>query len=88
MKDDKELQSDVLDELQWEPSVDAAEIGVMARDGVVTLTGCVPTYAEKVAAERVAKRIHGVKAVANDAFFQVRADRRRNQKTDDEKSGD
>ncbi|APW60546.1 BON domain-containing protein [Paludisphaera borealis] len=66
MKDDKELQRDVLDELQWEPSVDAAEIGVTARDGVVTFTGCVPTYAEKVAAERVAKRIHGVKAVAND----------------------
>jgi len=66
MKDDKVLQSDVLDELQWEPSVDAAEIGVTARDGIVTLTGGVPTYAEKVTAERVAQRIHGVMAVAND----------------------
>jgi osmotically-inducible protein OsmY len=66
MKDDKELQRDVLDELQWEPSVDAAEIGVAARGAVVTLTGSVPTYTEKVAAERVAKLVHGVKAVAND----------------------
>ncbi|ODU02018.1 MAG: ornithine aminotransferase [Planctomycetes bacterium SCN 63-9] len=63
---DKELQHEVLDELEWEPSVEAAEIGVAARDGVVTLTGSVPTYNEKVTAERVAKRIHGVKAVAND----------------------
>ncbi|MHC5544392.1 BON domain-containing protein, partial [Singulisphaera rosea] len=66
MKDDKTLQSDVLDELQWEPSVDAAEIGVTAREGVATLTGFVLTYNEKVTAERVAKRVHGVKAVAND----------------------
>ena len=72
MKDDKELQRDVLDELQWEPSVDAAEIGVTARDGVVTLTGGVSTYSEKVTAERVTKRIHGVKAVANDTEVRPR----------------
>lgn len=66
MESNKELQSDVLDELQWEPSVDAAQIGVTAHDGVVTLTGGVATYSEKVSAERVAKRVHGVKAVAND----------------------
>lgn len=66
MKDDRELQRDVLEELQWEPSVEAAEIGVTARDGVVTLTGGVPTYSEKVVAERVAKRVYGVKGVAND----------------------
>ncbi len=66
MRNDKELQSDVLDELQWEPSVDAAEIGVTVRDGVVTLNGSVPTYSEKLSAERVTKRIHGVLAVAND----------------------
>ncbi len=68
--DDKVLQSDVLDELQWEPSVDAAEIGLTARGGVVTLTGTMPTYSERVTAERVAKRVHGVKALAND--FEVR----------------
>ncbi len=66
MKDEKGLQRDVLDELQWEPSVDAAEIGVTVHNGVVTLTGRVPSYSEKVTAERVAKRVHGVKAVAND----------------------
>jgi len=66
MKDDKELQRDVLDELQWEPSIEAAEIGVTTRDGVVTLTGFVPTYSEKVSAERVVKRVHGVKGIAND----------------------
>lgn len=66
MRDDKELQADVLDELGWEPSVDAAAIGVTARDGVVTLTGAVPSFAEKVAAGRVAERVLGVRAVAND----------------------
>ena len=67
MKDDKQLQRDVLDKLDWEPSIiDAAEIGVTVRDGIVTLTGQVPSYTEEVTAERVAKRVHGVKAVAND----------------------
>jgi osmotically-inducible protein OsmY len=63
---DNELQRDVLDELKWEPSVDAAHIGVAVKDGVVTLSGHVPSYAEKYAAERAAKRVHGVKAVANE----------------------
>lgn len=66
MKTDMQLQRDVFDELQWEPSIDAAEIGVSARAGVVTLTGVVTNYGEKLAAERVVKRIRGVKAVAND----------------------
>jgi osmotically-inducible protein OsmY len=66
MKTDSELQRDVLDELKWEPSVDAAHIGVSVKDGVVTLSGHVPSYAELYAAERAAKRVHGVKAVANE----------------------
>lgn len=66
MKTDEQIQRDVLDELQWEPSVDAAEIGVTCGSGVVTLAGRVSTYIEKVTAERVAKRVLGVKAVAND----------------------
>ena len=66
MKKDTELRRDVLDELEWEPSIDAAEIGVAAHDGVVTLTGTVKSYSEKLAAERAAKRVQGVKAVAND----------------------
>jgi osmotically-inducible protein OsmY len=66
MKDEKRLQRDVLDELQWEPSIDAAEIGISVRGEVVTLTGSVPTYVEKMAAERVTKRVQGVQAVANE----------------------
>jgi len=63
---DSELQLDVLNELKWEPSVDAAHIGVSVKDGVVTLSGHVSSYAEKYAAERAAKRVHGVQAVANE----------------------
>jgi osmotically-inducible protein OsmY len=66
MKTDVHLQRDVMDELDWEPSVEAAHIGVTVNDGVVTLTGHVPVYAEKHAAEIVAKRVHGVRAVANE----------------------
>ena len=66
MMTDSELQRDVLDELRWEPSVDAAHIGVSVKDGVVTLSGHVPSYAERYAAERAAKRVHGVTAVANE----------------------
>lgn len=66
MKSDEHLQRDVLDELKWEPSLDAAQIGVTARAGVVTLTGHVPIYAKKHTAEEVTKRVHGVRAVANE----------------------
>lgn len=61
---DKTLQQAVIDELDWEPSIDSAHIGVTANNGVVTLTGHVPTFAEKWAAERAAERVTGVKAVA------------------------
>jgi osmotically-inducible protein OsmY len=61
-----ELQRHVLDALDWEPGVDAAEIGVSVDDGVVTLRGDVGTYTEKHIAERVALSVYGVKAVAND----------------------
>ena len=63
---DTDLQRDVLDELKWEPAVNAAHIGVSVKDGIVTLSGHVPSYAEKYAAERAAKRVNGVKAVANE----------------------
>jgi len=66
MKKDTDLRRDVLDELEWEPSVDATDIGVTARDGVVTLTGSVGSYTEKLTAERDTKRVQGVKAIAND----------------------
>lgn len=66
MKTDIALQQDVLDELKWEPCVNAAHIGVSAKNGVVTLSGHVPSYAEKYAAERAAKRVYAVKAVADE----------------------
>ena len=63
---DKQLQQHVLDALDFEPSIDAADIGVSVTNGVVTLRGDIRTYSEKAAAERVALGVYGVKAVAND----------------------
>jgi osmotically-inducible protein OsmY len=64
MKTDAQLQQDVLDELGWEPSIDAAQIDVEVKDGIVTLAGQVSSYAEKWDAERAAQRVHGVRALA------------------------
>jgi osmotically-inducible protein OsmY len=66
MSDDKRLKQDVLDELLWEPSVNAAHIGVTAKDGIVTLTGHVESFIEKSAAEKAARRVKAVKAVAEE----------------------
>lgn len=63
---DQDIQSDVLDELAWEPRVRPSEIGVTVTEGVVTLTGWVDSYAKKYAAERAAHRVARVRAVAND----------------------
>jgi osmotically-inducible protein OsmY len=66
MKTDAELQQHVMDELKWEPTIQAAEIGVAVKDGVVTLSGSVDSYAKKWAADRAAKRVFGVKAVMEE----------------------
>src|SRR3978361_1792441 len=66
VRTDAQLQSDVLAELKWEPRVLPNEIGVVVKDGVVTLTGWVDSYTKKWAAEEAAHRVRGVKAVAND----------------------
>ena len=63
MKTDPQLQQDVITELKWQPSVNAADIGVEVHQGVVTLSGHVANYAEKVAAEHATQRIAGVKAL-------------------------
>lgn len=63
MKTDREIQREVMAELNFDPSVRAEQIGVAVKDQVVTLTGGVPTYAEKSAAENAAFRVAGVKAV-------------------------
>ena len=63
MKTDRQLQQDVMDELQWEPAVEASAVGVEAKDGVVTLAGHVASFSEKWAAESAAQRVAGVKGV-------------------------
>ena len=63
---DKQLRQDVLDELEFEPSVDATNIGVTVDKGIVTLTGHVPTFWQKTAAERTVWRVKGVKAIAQE----------------------
>ena len=70
MKTDGQLQHDVMDELEWDPSVDHADIGVAVNDGVVTLSGYVSNYLEKMAAEKATRRVSGVKAIAEE--IQVR----------------
>jgi osmotically-inducible protein OsmY len=66
MKTDSEIQKDVMEQLKWEPFLNASEIGVAVKNGVVTLTGLVDTYSKKVYAERAAKKVAGVKAIAED----------------------
>jgi osmotically-inducible protein OsmY len=66
MKTAEDLRQDVIDEITWERSLDTPGIGVAVHDDAVTLTGHVRSYAEKRAAEKAAKRVHGVIAVAND----------------------
>ncbi len=63
MKNNAELQTDVQNAIKWEPLLKAAEIGVTAKDGVVSLTGVVDSYAKKMEAENAAKRVIGVKAL-------------------------
>jgi osmotically-inducible protein OsmY len=66
MKTNVDLQQDVIDELQYEPSVEAAGIGVTAKDGIITLTGTVQSYAEKWSATQATERVSGVKAVVDE----------------------
>src|SRR3989475_4772848 len=65
-RSDEEIQRDVLAELKWDPRLQPNEIGVIVKDGIVTLTGSVDSYLKKWAAEEAAHRVRGVKAVAND----------------------
>lgn len=77
MSEDRELQEAVMAELGWEPSVEAAHIGVTANAGVVTLTGHVRSFPQKVVAERAAARVKGVRAVAEDIEVKLPYDIRR-----------
>jgi osmotically-inducible protein OsmY len=77
MSDDHHLQQAVLAELNWEPSVNAAHIGVVANAGIVTLTGYVESFAEKYDAEVAVRRVKGVKAVAMDVEVKLPFDVKR-----------
>lgn len=74
---DRHLQEHVQRALDWDPSIDAAAIGVSVEDGVVTLRGEVPSYVERCDAERVALGVFGVKAVANDLTIALKGPHRR-----------
>jgi osmotically-inducible protein OsmY len=66
MRSDIDIKRDVEAELRWNPDIDATDIAVAVKDGVVTLSGFVRSYAQKFEAEQTAKRVNGVRAVAND----------------------
>lgn len=74
MKTDKQLQTDVMDELKWDPILDAAEIGVAVKNGIVTLSGEVSTYAKKLAAENAAHRVKDVKGIAQEITVKLLLD--------------
>ena len=76
MKTNKELQDDVINELRWEPRVDASAIGVSAKAGSVTLTGHASSYTQKLDAVRAAERVNGVTAVADELEVHLSGDPR------------
>jgi osmotically-inducible protein OsmY len=65
MKDDYQIKQDVLDELDWDPEIEASRVGVEVTDGAVTLVGAVETYRQKQAAREAAKRVAGVRALVD-----------------------
>lgn len=77
MKSDRELKQDVTDELQWEPGVPSAHIGIEVEDGIVTLTGHVDNYTQKCAAEQAALRVLGVQGVVLKIEVELPYERRR-----------
>jgi osmotically-inducible protein OsmY len=80
-RSDQEIQQDVLEEFRWEARLKPNEIGVIVKDGIVTLTGWVDSYGKKWAAEEAALRVRGVKAVANDIEVRLPGS---SERTDDE----
>jgi len=72
---DISMKDAVMRQLEWDPEVDSTAVGVTAKDGAVTLTGYIGTYKGKLAAERAAKRVRGVRAVANDIEVRLMLER-------------
>jgi len=78
MKTDTQLQQDVNAELKWEPAIIATDIGVEVKDGIVTLVGHVGSYSEKLAAERAAQRVAGVRGLAIEMDVKLASSSQRN----------
>ena len=78
MRTDEQLKNDVIEELQWDRTVTSSDINVVAKDGVVTLSGTVPHYAEKWAAERATQRVEGVQAIAEELEVNLSGIHKRN----------
>ena len=77
-KTDFQIQTDVMNELRWEPRVCHEAVGVAVHDGVVTLSGNVPNFAEKMAAEKTAMRVGGVKGIAEEIEVRLKGSHQRN----------
>lgn len=77
MKSDQQLKSDICAELAWDPAVDATNVGVAVREGVVTLSGVVDGYLQRHAAERAVRRVAGVRGLAVDLDVNLAPDHRR-----------
>ena len=78
MKSDSQVQRDVFEELRWDPRVRETEIGIAVKDGVVTLSGFVDSYAQRTAAEHAVERISGVKAIAEELQVRLPGTMKRN----------
>lgn len=77
MRSDSDIKRDVETELKWDPDIDATDVGVAAKSGVVTLTGFVRSYSQKYEAELAAKRVSGVLGVANDIEVRLPSENQR-----------
>lgn len=77
MKTDMQLKADVTDELAWDPAINAASVGVMVRDGVVTLTGHLDSFGDKHAVERAVRRVEGVRGIALELDVKLAAEHKR-----------
>lgn len=81
MTRDEQIKSDIIDELKWDPKVQASDVGVTVKDGAATLTGTVTSFPAKTAAENAAKRVKGVRAIAEEIHVRLIRDKA---DTDDE----
>src|SRR5688572_12693291 len=81
MKSDDRIQMDVIEQIKWNPLLSASEIGVSVKNGVVTLSGQLDTYLQKMEAEKEARKVAGVKAIAEDLHIGLSA---LNKRTDTE----